>query len=64
MHEDARAAEGIQIAVLDLRKEAGEFVLQARIHRDAAVLGDVPVGKELQLARQQSGVVSRQHAGA
>ena len=47
-----------------MRKEAGEFVLQARIHRDAAVLGDVPVGKELQLARQQSVVVSRQYAGA
>jgi len=61
VHEDLR---GRQVVGHDGREALRQRLLLGVGQRDLAVLGQVPVGEQCQLAPQQGFVIGRQHAGA
>ncbi|MNT12657.1 hypothetical protein D3C72_1475930 [compost metagenome] len=60
MHVHARRRE---VVLDDQREGAVQALLQLPFHGHAAVLADVPLGKERQFTLEQRAVVGRQHAG-
>ena len=60
MHKDSGRR---QVGLHDQGEGLVQRVLELALHRHAAVPGQVPLGKERELALQQRRIVGRQHAG-